>query len=114
MNQERSKASVRCSGFSVQSLNAGRRSGFTLMELLVVIAIIGIVTAIALPSIKAFKPQPLNAATTQLRNDLAYARHRAIADHTTVYVVFMPPINLLTNSTGLPTYLTPQLQQKLL
>ena len=88
------------------------------MELLVVIAIIGVVTGIALPSIKALKPQPLNAATTQFLNDLAYARRRAIADHTTVYVAFMPPVNVLGNPSNPPSYnpnfLTPQLQQKML
>jgi type II secretory pathway pseudopilin PulG len=84
------------------------------MELLVVIAIIAVVTGIALPSIKAFKPQPLNAATTQFLNDLAYARRRAIADHTTVYVAFMPPTSALSNLNVNSSYLTPQLQQKLL
>lgn len=88
------------------------------MELLVVIAIIGIVTGIALPSIRALKPQPLNAATTQFLNDVAYARRRAIADHTTVYLAFMPPINALSNPSNPPSfnpnYLAPQLQQKLL
>ena len=85
------------------------------MELLVVIAIIGIVTGIALPSIKALKPQPLNAATTQFLNDLAYARRRAIGDHTTVYVAFMPPVDTLSNlSVSVPPgTLTPQLQQKM-
>jgi hypothetical protein len=37
-----------------------------------------------------FKPNPLAAASRQLLDDLSYARHRALADHTTVYVVFMP------------------------
>src|SRR5215831_12872972 len=91
-----------------------RPAAFTLMELLVVIAIIAVVTGIALPSIKAFKPQPLNAATTQFLNDLAYARRRAIADHTTVYVAFMPPTSALSNLNVNSSYLTPQLQQKLL
>jgi hypothetical protein len=72
------------------------------------------VTGIALPSIKAFKPQPLNAATTQFLNDVAYARRRAIADHTTVYLAFMPPATVLSNLTVNPSYLIPQLQQKML
>jgi prepilin-type N-terminal cleavage/methylation domain-containing protein len=91
--------------------------GFTLLELLVVIGIIALISAIALPVLKTFKPDPLKTASNQLLNDLAYARHRAIADHTTVFVCFMPPLNLLSNYNTLqtpPTALWPNDQQKLL
>src|SRR6266446_1788595 len=65
-------------------------SAFTLIELLVVIAIIGILAAIVMPSLKSFRPNPAVAATQQLKDDIARARQLAIANHTTVYMVFTP------------------------
>jgi prepilin-type N-terminal cleavage/methylation domain-containing protein len=68
------------------------KSAFTLLELLVVIVIIGILATIGLPAIKGMtKSNTTIAANRQLLDDFSYARQRAIADHTTVYVVFVPP-----------------------
>jgi len=64
--------------------------------------------------LRSFKPDPLKTASNQLLNDLAYARHRAIADHTIVYVCFMPPLNLLSNLTVNSSYLLPDIRPKLL
>src|ERR1700722_20253329 len=65
---------------------------FTLLELLVVLVIMGILAAIGLPAIRGMsKSNAIAAADRQMLDDLAYARQRAIAEHTTVYMVFVPP-----------------------
>ncbi len=64
---------------------------FTLIEMLTVIAIIGILAAIIGPSLGHFKPDITAAATQQLLGDIGRARQLAISQHTTVYMVFVPP-----------------------
>jgi prepilin-type N-terminal cleavage/methylation domain-containing protein len=64
---------------------------FTLIELLVVISIIGILAVIGLPAMRGMtRSNAIIAANRQFLDDLTYARQRAIGDHTTVYVVFVP------------------------
>jgi prepilin-type N-terminal cleavage/methylation domain-containing protein len=67
------------------------KRAFTLLEMLTVIAIIGILAAIIGPSLGNFKPNVTAAATQQLLTDIGRARQLAVSQHTTVYMVFLPP-----------------------
>lgn len=67
------------------------QDAFTLIELLVVIAVAGILAALAVPAIKEFgRSNQQVAATRQMLDGVGRARQLAIANRTTVYMVFLP------------------------
>jgi len=82
-----SAAGIRHSSFVIRQFV----KAFTLIELLTVIAIIGILAALLAPVLKNFsKPDVTVAATRQMLDDVARARQLAIADRSTVFMVFIP------------------------
>jgi prepilin-type N-terminal cleavage/methylation domain-containing protein len=81
-------------------LSALRASqAFTLLELLMVIAIMGILAAIALPTVRGMKPNAKVAATRQLFDAVGRARQLALSQRTTVYMVFLST-NFFTGLSG--------------
>ncbi len=74
---------------SVRS-NPCRPRAFTLIEMLVVLTIIALLAALALPHLRGGSESvAIKAATQQLAHDLAFARQKAIAQRSTVAVVFL-------------------------
>src|SRR5207253_2450244 len=73
--------SPRCNDSTIQRFNvptlrrshAPRSHAFTLLELLVVIGIIALISAIAIPSFTALKPNLLAVASRQMLDDLSWA-----------------------------------------
>jgi prepilin-type N-terminal cleavage/methylation domain-containing protein len=81
---------------------------FTLIELLAVIAIIGILASLAAPIMSRFGAgDKLSAGGRQMLDELAFARSKAMATRSTVYVVFLPNnINANTIITTVGPYAT--------
>lgn len=70
-----------------------KNDGFTLVEICVVIAIIGIISAIAIPSLLTWREDAkLRDAAFNLRSDLELAKYRAIRENTSV------PLNFTANN----------------
>ncbi len=67
----------------------GNRGGFTLIEMMVTLAVVGILAAIAVPSMSKILPRiKLRSAASQLSNDLQAARYRGISGNFRTQVVF--------------------------
>ena len=81
-------------------------SAFTLIEMLVVITILGILAGLAVPALKNIgKSDSSIGASRQLLDDVGRARQKAINNHTTVYMVFVPTnfwVNFTAAEMGMP------------
>ncbi|MGI8966216.1 MAG: pilus assembly FimT family protein [Limisphaerales bacterium] len=79
-----------------------KAAAFTLVEMLVVLVVIGILAAIGLPALKGFgESNVMAAASRQLKDDISYARQRAINTRSRVWIVFVPPQITDPNYTGI-------------
>ena len=70
------------------------KRGFTLIELLVVIGIIALLATIGVGALRGFNAiNVVQAGNRQLLDDINRARSAAQNERTTVYMVFVPPLN---------------------
>jgi len=76
---------------SSRHLSPVTRHAFTLVEMLVVISILGLLAALTVPALKNLgKSNASISASRQMLDGVGRARQLAIANHTTVYMIFVP------------------------
>jgi len=76
---------------AIENRKSKIKNGFTLVELLVVISILGILAGLTVPALKNLgKSNAALSASRQMLDAVGRARQLAIANHTTVYMVFVP------------------------
>jgi prepilin-type N-terminal cleavage/methylation domain-containing protein len=69
----------------------GQNRAFTLLELIMVMAIVGFIAAMTLPHVGNYnRANTVSAAARQMLDEVARARSRAMANRSTVYMVFVP------------------------
>jgi prepilin-type N-terminal cleavage/methylation domain-containing protein len=78
----------------VRTRNNPKRSGFTLIELLVVIGIIALLATLGMGILRGYNAvNVVQAGNRQLMDDINRARNSAQNERTTIYMVFVPPLD---------------------
>jgi len=97
---------------SSRHLSPATRHAFTLVEMLVVISILGILAALTVPALKSLgKSDAAVTASRQMLDAVGSARQKAIAQHATVYMIFVTTNFWNSMNTNIPPLNTPQFSQ---
>jgi type IV fimbrial biogenesis protein FimT len=72
-------------------LNRAHKMGFTLLELMIIVAILGILVALAAPSLTSIlERRKIIAAAEAIQSDLRWTRSEAIKRNTDITITFTP------------------------